>query len=43
MAILAVTEELAERYRRYLTTTFHFKDQRLRASFEAALTASHCQ
>ena len=39
MDVRAVTEILAQRYRRYLSTTFHFKDPELRVSFEAALGA----
>lgn len=34
---LELTEEIAERYRRYLHTTFYFRDPELRASFREAL------
>ena len=37
MDILSLTQEVVERYRRYLLTTFSFRDPDLRASFEEAL------
>ena len=32
-----LAQEIEERYRRYLKTTFYFKDSELRKSFEEAL------
>lgn len=34
---IALAEEIAERYRRYLKTTFYFRDPDLRSSFAEAL------
>ncbi|MCL4514092.1 MAG: DEAD/DEAH box helicase [Firmicutes bacterium] len=34
---IELSRQVEERYRRYLKTTFYFKDSQLRASFEAAL------
>lgn len=36
-----LAQEVEQRYRRYLKTTFYFRDPELRASFEAALDAGH--
>ena len=36
-----LAREIEERYRRYLKTTFYFKDPDLRASFEEALNSGH--
>lgn len=38
---LGLLEEVAERYRRYLYTTFYFRDPLLRASFNQALAAAN--
>lgn len=38
---IALSKEVEERYRRYLKTTFYFKDPDLRASFEDALNSGH--
>jgi superfamily II DNA/RNA helicase len=38
---IELAREIEERYRRYLKTTFYFKDQDLRASFEEALNSGH--
>lgn len=38
---ITLSQEVEERYRRYLKTTFFFKDPKLRASFAAALDAGH--
>lgn len=37
---IKLAQEIEERYRRYLTTTFYFRDPVLRASFEDALRSS---
>lgn len=37
----SLSKEIEERYRRYLQTTFHFKDPVLRESFEQALRSGH--
>jgi DEAD/DEAH box helicase/MrfA Zn-binding domain/Helicase conserved C-terminal domain len=37
MDLIQLASEIEERYRRYLRTTFYFKDPELRASFEEAL------
>ena len=34
---ITLAQQIEERYRRYLKTTFYFKDPVLRASFEEAL------
>ena len=34
---IELAQEIEERYRRYLKTTFYFRDPALRASFEDAL------
>ena len=36
-----LTSEIEQRYRRYLKTTFHFKDPVLRESFSEALDSGH--
>ena len=36
-----LAQEIEERYRRYLKTTFYFKDRELRTSFEEALNSGH--
>ncbi|MBC7078332.1 MAG: DEAD/DEAH box helicase, partial [Synergistales bacterium] len=38
---IELAREIEERYRRYLKTTFYFKDPDLRASFEEALNSGH--
>jgi len=38
---IELAREIEERYRRYLRTTFYFKDPDLRASFEEALNSGH--
>jgi len=38
---IALTHKVEETYRRYLRTTFYFKDPVLRASFEDALSSGH--
>lgn len=38
---LNLAREVEERYRRYLKTTFYFKDRDLRASFEDTLVSGH--
>ena len=38
---IELAREIEERYRRYLTTTFYFKDPILRESFEKALRSGH--
>lgn len=38
---IELATEIEERYRRYLKTTFYFKDPDLRASFEDALNSGH--
>lgn len=38
---IELSREVEERYRRYLKTTFYFKDPQFRASFEEALHAGH--
>ena len=38
---IELAREIEERYRRYLKTTFYFKDPDLRASFEEALKSGH--
>jgi superfamily II DNA/RNA helicase len=38
---IELAREIEERYRRYLKTTFYFKDPKLRASFEEALNSGH--
>lgn len=38
---IELARKVEERYRRYLKTTFYFKDPELRASFEAALASGH--
>ena len=38
---IQLAREIEERYRRYLTTTFYFKDPVLRQSFEKALRSGH--
>lgn len=38
---MELAQEIEARYRSYLTTTFHFKDPVLRASFEHALASGH--
>ena len=37
---ITLAQQIEERYRRYLKTTFYFKDPVLRASFEEALQLS---
>lgn len=41
MDVIALAKQVEERYRRYLQTTFYFKDPTLRTSFEQALQAGH--
>lgn len=41
MDLVTLSEEIEQRYRRYLKTTFYFKDPVLRASFEEALNSGH--
>lgn len=41
MNAIDLAHEIEERYRRYLKTTFYFKDPDLRASFEEALKSGH--
>lgn len=41
MDIIALANEIENRYRRYLKTSFYFKDPVLRASFEDALNSGH--
>lgn len=38
---IELAREIEERYRRYLKTTFYFRDPELRASFEEALSSGH--
>ncbi len=38
---IELAREIEERYRRYLKTTFYFKDPQLRQSFEEALQSGH--
>src|SRR6266571_9079427 len=38
---IELAREIEERYRRYLKTTFYFKDPVLRASFDEALNSGH--
>lgn len=38
---IKLSQEVEERYRRYLQTTFYFKDSVLRQSFQEALNAGH--
>jgi hypothetical protein len=38
---IELARKIEERYRRYLKTTFYFKDPKLRASFEEALNSGH--
>ena len=38
---IELADEIEERYRRYLKTTFYFKDRELRTSFEDALNSGH--
>jgi len=38
---ISLSREIEERYRRYLKTTFYFKDRVLRDSFEEALKSGH--
>jgi len=38
---ISLAQQIEERYRRYLKTTFYFKDPVLRASFEEALQSGH--
>ena len=38
---IELAREIEERYRRYLKTTFYFKDPKLRVSFEEALSSGH--
>jgi hypothetical protein len=39
MDFVRLAAEIEERYRRYLKTTFYFRDPELRASFDQALLA----
>ncbi len=41
MNLIDLAHEIEERYRRYLKSTFYFKDPDLRASFEDALNSGH--
>jgi ATP-dependent helicase YprA (DUF1998 family) len=41
MDIITLAKEVEDRYRRYLKTTFYFKDPDFRASFEDALNSGH--
>src|SRR3990167_2758683 len=41
MNTIALSEQVEERYRRYLTTTFYFKDPDFRASFKEALNSGN--
>lgn len=41
MDLITLSRQVEERYRRYLKTTFYFKDPVLRASFEEALNSGH--
>lgn len=41
MDIVELARVIEERYRRYLTTTFFFRDSELRASFEHAVSTGH--
>jgi ATP-dependent helicase YprA (DUF1998 family) len=41
MDAIALSEEIEERYRQYLKTSFYFRDPVLRASFEDALDSGH--
>ena len=41
MDLLNLAEQVKERYKRYLETTFHFKDPDLRKSFQEALSTGH--
>src|SRR3989304_845881 len=41
MDLIALSNEVQERYRRYLKTTFYFRDPDLRESFEDALNSGH--
>src|SRR4030042_3010245 len=41
MDFLGITEDVHSRYKRYLRTSFYFRDPELRASFEAALDAGN--
>ncbi len=38
---IELSRDIEERYRRYLKTTFYFKDPDLRASFEDALNSGY--
>ncbi len=38
---IELSQEIVETYRRYLKTTFYFKDPKLRRSFEEALNSGH--
>ena len=38
---IELAQRVEERYRRYLKTTFYFKDPELRKSFEEALDSGH--
>lgn len=41
MNAIELAREIEERYKRYLKTTFYFKDRELRHSFEEALSSGH--
>lgn len=41
MDVIALSKKVEEQYRRYLQTTFYFKDPILRTSFEQALQEGH--
>jgi len=41
MDLIELSKHVEERYRRYLKTTFYFKDPELRKSFEEALNSGH--
>src|SRR4030065_714645 len=41
MDLIGLSKKVEERYRRYLKTTFYFRDPVLRASFEEALKSGH--
>ncbi len=41
MNLIEIASQIEERYRRYLKTTFHFRDPELRRSFEQALDSGH--
>jgi len=41
MNTIELAREIEERYKRYLITTFYFKDRELRNSFEEALSSGH--